>query len=493
MSSFVSVSGQGPAGDAGSEPVPGEAPREAKSAALSGYLRAQAADAAVALGCLLRLGPQAGPGGAVDRMGQPAGLLPVSALQSCQALMFMRTTKAGLGLSYSHGTGFLINKISTEYGSSSDDLRSRSGSARHPGPLTPPRSPLASAAASAAAGTGLERLEEGVDGGGGSWGGGWGGGVSPLVASGPQGAPRPRPRPRPRPPVPLLRWSAPAFYSIDSLSVGLTLGLEHTHSVLVLWDPPALAAVRGGRAVLGTDVHVMMGRRADAEDSSGDPAAGNVGGPPLGLGGLGGTGGALGGGTGSPLSGALGGVSPSLAPSLAPLPPGPLLPQQPTAGAEGGGGGAHTHWGAAPEPAGPLEAHGPPSAPSAPPAPARASLSTYTLHEGALIDLSLLGGALHPDQRHNRAVYGDAVTIDDILYGRVQPPEEFGPLYATLRMLTARPGPGREPALGGGEDLGAAGPGAEAAEAGAEGKGPTRPHAAPTLPLGGWGRPMAAL
>ncbi|GIM17381.1 hypothetical protein Vretimale_19933 [Volvox reticuliferus] len=69
---------------------------------------------------------------------------------------------------------------------------------------------------------------------------------------------------------------------------------------------------------------------------------------------------------------------------------------------------------------------------------ARTTISTYTVHDGALLDFSLLGGALHPDKRHIRAVYGEGITPDDILYGRVQPPEEFGPLYSTLRMLTAK-------------------------------------------------------
>ena len=36
------------------------------------------------------------------------------------------------------------------------------------------------------------------------------------------------------------------------------------------------------------------------------------------------------------------------------------------------------------------------------------------------------GGALHPDNRHNRAVYGEGITPDDILYGRygTRPPGE---------------------------------------------------------------------
>ncbi|GIM17382.1 hypothetical protein Vretimale_19933, partial [Volvox reticuliferus] len=49
---------------------------------------------------------------------------------------------------------------------------------------------------------------------------------------------------------------------------------------------------------------------------------------------------------------------------------------------------------------------------------ARTTISTYTVHDGALLDFSLLGGALHPDKRHIRAVYGEGITPDDILYGR---------------------------------------------------------------------------
>lgn len=37
-------------------------------------------------------------------------------------------------------------------------------------------------------------------------------------------------------------------------------GLEHTHSVLLLWDEGTVERVKAGRAVLGTDVHVMVGQ-----------------------------------------------------------------------------------------------------------------------------------------------------------------------------------------------------------------------------------------
>ncbi|GIL63963.1 hypothetical protein Vafri_17869, partial [Volvox africanus] len=224
MSSFTSVSAQGPAGDAAAEPGPGEAPRDPHQnphGNLAEFLRNQTADAVAILGQLVRLGPQSLP---QDRLGQPGGLLPVTALQGCQAIMFMHTTKGGLGLSYSHGSGFLINKLNTNYDIRADErCQTCSGTGDGSG-----------AAIVAAAG--------------GSWGGGYG-----IPASGTTFD------------VPIIRWSAPCFYNIDSLSVGLTVGIEHTHSVLLLWNAATLECVKAGRAVLGTDVHVMMGQRAEAE------------------------------------------------------------------------------------------------------------------------------------------------------------------------------------------------------------------------------------
>ncbi|KAG2442066.1 hypothetical protein HYH02_009857 [Chlamydomonas schloesseri] len=542
MSSFTSVSAQGPAGDAGSGPSPGEAPPAddehggggggrgggghhtvllskgmggsgpgggGGGQQLSDFLRRHTAEAAATLGQLVRLGPQSGP---QDRMGQPSGLLPVSALQACQALMFLRTLKGGLGLSYSHGSGFLINKLRTEMV-----------------PFIPPGSGSGSATGSAAGRGGTAAGGGGGTEGGGGGGAGGGGGEAgyatpgAAAAAGAWGG-----YDADGQVVPAIQWSAPAFYSVDSLSVGLTLGLEQTHSVLLLWDEATVERVKAGRAVLGTDVHVMVGQRADAEDASGDPSSGDPGGPRLVLSGVGGRrggGGLVGGGSGGAVGSTLvpggfelplhlgagggggggdssGGVTGGAAAGAEAMQsggehqhqhqhprqhqPGPvhLISPAMVAGREEGGppatatpavaaaaGGITGKGGktaaaaeAAQAPAGPegysrtsgssggsraagggtstSTRGGSSSSTAALPATAAtagpSTISSYTVYDGALMDFSLLGGALQPDQRHNRAVYGDNASIDDIVHGRVPPPDEFGPLYSTLRMLTCK-------------------------------------------------------
>ncbi len=59
-------------------------------------------------------------------------------------------------------------------------------------------------------------------------------------------------------------------------------------------------------------------------------------------------------------------------------------------------------------------------------------------HPRVLRPLAHPGGAIHPDQRRNRQVYGEGWTVDDVLRGRVEAPAEFKPLYKALHLLTAK-------------------------------------------------------
>ncbi|KAK9799760.1 hypothetical protein WJX73_001210 [Symbiochloris irregularis] len=63
----------------------------------------------------------------------------------------------------------------------------------------------------------------------------------------------------------------------------------------------------------------------------------------------------------------------------------------------------------------------------------------FSLADGALLDLSVKGGANMVHTKRNEAAYGQGVTPEMILEGQVPPPPEFASLYILLNDLCARP------------------------------------------------------
>lgn len=61
----------------------------------------------------------------------------------------------------------------------------------------------------------------------------------------------------------------------------------------------------------------------------------------------------------------------------------------------------------------------------------------YAISDGAIIDASLRFGMHSTDAALNWKVYGEKITPDDILAGKVQSPEQFQPLYDYLSSLSA--------------------------------------------------------
>src|SRR5260370_3264581 len=65
-------------------------------------------------------------------------------------------------------------------------------------------------------------------------------------------------------------------------------------------------------------------------------------------------------------------------------------------------------------------------------APMHAEILSYSRSRGVFAGISLEGATLRPDSDDNRALYGRAVTQEEVLRGRVQPPATAGPLDAQL-------------------------------------------------------------
>lgn len=63
----------------------------------------------------------------------------------------------------------------------------------------------------------------------------------------------------------------------------------------------------------------------------------------------------------------------------------------------------------------------------------------FSLADGALVDLSFKGGAAIIHTKKNQSVYGNGITAEGILDGKVPAPPEFQPLYAALAELIAKP------------------------------------------------------
>ncbi|KAL3149275.1 hypothetical protein ABBQ32_002092 [Trebouxia sp. C0010 RCD-2024] len=64
----------------------------------------------------------------------------------------------------------------------------------------------------------------------------------------------------------------------------------------------------------------------------------------------------------------------------------------------------------------------------------------YSMADGALIDFSVKGGRVTVDDKLNKQLYGPSVTVDHILAGDVDTPEEMRPLYNAIHRLIVQAG-----------------------------------------------------
>lgn len=64
----------------------------------------------------------------------------------------------------------------------------------------------------------------------------------------------------------------------------------------------------------------------------------------------------------------------------------------------------------------------------------------YSMADGALIDFSVKGGRMTVDDKLNKQLYGPSVTVDHILAGDVDAPEEMRPLYNAIHRLIVQAG-----------------------------------------------------
>jgi lipid-binding SYLF domain-containing protein len=67
----------------------------------------------------------------------------------------------------------------------------------------------------------------------------------------------------------------------------------------------------------------------------------------------------------------------------------------------------------------------------------RAEMLSYSRSRGAFAGVSLSGATLHPDNDANASLYGEKVTADQIISGKVTMPEEGKPLVEALSHATA--------------------------------------------------------
>lgn len=67
-----------------------------------------------------------------------------------------------------------------------------------------------------------------------------------------------------------------------------------------------------------------------------------------------------------------------------------------------------------------------------------AEILSYSRSRGVFAGVSLEGATLRPDNEDNSALYGESVTQDAILTGKVPPPESANALYAELNRYTPR-------------------------------------------------------
>jgi lipid-binding SYLF domain-containing protein len=67
-----------------------------------------------------------------------------------------------------------------------------------------------------------------------------------------------------------------------------------------------------------------------------------------------------------------------------------------------------------------------------------AEILSYSRSRGVFAGASLEGATLRPDNEDNQALYGESVSQDAILMGRVPPPESAQALYAELNRYTPR-------------------------------------------------------
>ena len=61
-----------------------------------------------------------------------------------------------------------------------------------------------------------------------------------------------------------------------------------------------------------------------------------------------------------------------------------------------------------------------------------AEILSYSRSRGAFVGVTLNGSTLRSDDKDNAAIYGKAVSHEDILMGRVKPPASAGVLYSSL-------------------------------------------------------------
>jgi len=67
-----------------------------------------------------------------------------------------------------------------------------------------------------------------------------------------------------------------------------------------------------------------------------------------------------------------------------------------------------------------------------------ADILAYSRSRGVFAGISLEGATLRPDNDDNRALYGDNVTAQEILHGRVRPPAGAERLYAELNRYPSK-------------------------------------------------------
>jgi len=67
----------------------------------------------------------------------------------------------------------------------------------------------------------------------------------------------------------------------------------------------------------------------------------------------------------------------------------------------------------------------------------KAEMLSYSRSRGAFAGVSLFGATLHPDNDANSSLYGEKVTADQIISGKVTMPEEGKPLVEALSHATS--------------------------------------------------------